>query len=71
MGLHHSIIRDPYDIGGNSSSTTNKTLAEATNKVLGRPYTLLRLDQEVIDFIQSTSGSKLEAKVKKAKKEGG
>ena len=71
MGLHHSIIRDPYDIGGSSSSTTSKTLAEATSKVPGRPRALPRLDQEVIDLIQPTSGSELGAKVKKAKKEGG
>src|SRR5437764_779035 len=71
VGLCHPIIKDPYDIGGSSSSATSKTLAEATSKVSGRPCTLPRLDQEVIDLIQPTSGSELEAKVKKAKKEGG
>ena len=71
VGLHHLIIRDPYDVGGSSSSATSKILAEATSKVPGRLRTLPRLDQEVIDLIQSISSSELRAKVKKAKKEGG
>ena len=71
MSLHYPIIRDPYNVGGSSSFATGKTLAEATSKVPGRPCTLLRLDQEVIDLIQPTSGSELRVKFKKAKKEEG
>ena len=70
MCLHYLIIGDPYDIEGSSFFTTSKTLAEATSKVLERPHTLLRLNQKVIDLIQLIFGSELEAKVKKAKKEG-